>query len=258
MAKRYYPKRVPTTYRHNCSLCGTPFTSSGAGARYCENCLTRICVVCGGVFEARPCSQRNCCSRKCGNALGGQKRRGSRPEYWREGLRRGAVHSQREKPEIWARLAAQSSERMLRRNPMRAATTRQKMIDTKEQNGTLRTGVGITTQKGGNGRGPTEPQRLLHSRIGGVLEYAVCTGRRPGHDGWPSNYKLDIGFPELQIGFELDGGSHYSLRSRARDRLKDRRLSELGWTVHRWKNSEVLTDIEMVVQRSLDLLHSTI
>lgn len=86
--------------------------------------------------------------------------------------------------------------------------------------------------RGGNGRGPTEPQRLLHAALG------PGPRRQPG---FPTNYKLDLAHPGLRIGIEVDGASHNTMAGRQRDAKKADKLASLGWTVLRFSNRDILT-----------------
>lgn len=90
--------------------------------------------------------------------------------------------------------------------------------------------------RGGNGRGPTEPQLLLFDYLGAgwELEVVVCTGMKPHH------YKIDIANRERKIAVEVDGPSHYVLVTRAADKRKDGFLTSNGWTVLRFWNKDIL------------------
>jgi len=101
--------------------------------------------------------------------------------------------------------------------------------------------------RGGNGRGPTVPQRLLMELLGSgwYMEYAISLG--PKKDGYPTCYKVDIGNPSLLLVVEIDGFTHGSRRDQ--DAKKDRCLAELGWRVLRFSNREVLSSALLVVEK---------
>jgi very-short-patch-repair endonuclease len=71
---------------------------------------------------------------------------------------------------------------------------------------------------------------------------------RPGVDGMPSHYKIDLAFPDIMLAIEIDGGSHASITRKASDQRKDRFLVGLGWTVLRFTNKEVLRNLTSCVQ----------
>lgn len=94
---------------------------------------------------------------------------------------------------------------------------------------------------GGNGRGPTEPQRQLSLALGPewVLELVVPT-KIPRGEGYPTHYKIDLAHPAHMIAIEVDGPSHASFAVRERDEKKDAFLQERGWSVLRVSNAEAL------------------
>lgn len=59
-----------------------------------------------------------------------------------------------------------------------------------------------------------------------------------------------IDFASLQTGLaiEIDGGHHYGQKQRQADRRRTRYLESLGFTVIRFNNHEVLTNIDGVVE----------
>jgi hypothetical protein len=127
---------------------------------------------------------------------------------------------------------------------------RMKMTDTKRKNGTV-----FFPVRGGNGRGLTRPQKLLLSLIGGEPEHPIKTKRRK--DGWPHCYKVDLGFPNQKVAVEIDGPTHSAKEQKVKDRLKETRLVELGWTVLRLTNSEILSDPDGAKEKVLKALGFT-
>lgn len=121
-----------------------------------------------------------------------------------------------------------ASERMRRNNPMARPESRAKMTETLHRIGHR------PRQRGGNGSGPTEPQRLLARFLGWPTEVIVA----PGDGERPYHYKLDIAHPSMKVCVEVDGGSHCSLERQASDRRRDARLASLGWLTYRFSNQE--------------------
>jgi len=146
-------------------------------------------------------------------------------------------------PKIAAFSKKHSPSRMKKDNPMFKKEIRRKMADTLK-----RIGHGPKI-RGGNGRPMPVPQKkLLHALgAGWEPECVVPLGRRV--DGYPTNYKIDIGNRSLMIGIEVDGGSHYSIKRREQDLKKDIKLRSLGWDILRFKNNEVNENINMVLSK---------
>jgi very-short-patch-repair endonuclease len=94
--------------------------------------------------------------------------------------------------------------------------------------------------RGGNGTGMTPCEKLLsaHLPTGYIWNYAIKLGGR--HPGYPTCYKVDFGNPKTKHAIEVDGGSHGSKERRLQDRKKEAKLRELGWSVSRITNREVL------------------
>lgn len=129
-----------------------------------------------------------------------------------------------------------ASSRMKARNPMKDPKVRAKVSKTLQE---MNWGPQI---QGGNGRGPTKPQRLLAEALGWPMEITVPTKTTRGH-GYPTHYKVDVGHPELKVAIEVDGPSHQSLVVKKQDRKKEAFLRSRGWIVLRFSNQEVMDDL---------------
>lgn len=106
--------------------------------------------------------------------------------------------------------------------------------------------------RGGNGTGPTKAEwQLMRMFPEGIWNYPVKTGKWNG-SGIPPVYKLDLGFPNIKLGIEVDGLSHCALERKAKDVKKTNCLKELGWTVLRYTNKQVL-DFRVQVQILADI-----
>lgn len=106
---------------------------------------------------------------------------------------------------------------------------------------------GYAHLNGGNGKAISIPQKLLAARLGWQTECVVLTMKKRG-EGYPPAYKIDIADPVLKIGIEVDGHSHSLEKVKIKDRKKDDFLTSLGWKIFRFKNKEVLEDLEGVVK----------
>jgi len=184
--------------------------------------LIFTCRVCGKTFtDPKRKKSREYCSRRCvaiGTAGGN---RGWVPDTtWRE----------------------QASARMRARNPSRNPEAREKMT------ATLR-GRTFAGTRGGNGQLTPQQEALLQALVEGwVTELGI--------GNHATNWKVlvvDIGHPDWKIAIEVDGHSHQTKKQKTRDALKERYLSELGWKLIRFWNSEVDRDILGCVERVLAL-----
>jgi len=155
------------------------------------------------------------------------------------------------KPE-WA---ASLSKSMKSNNPMRSAEIRAKVSNR------LRFIHHHPKIRGGNGTGPTRAEQFLLTAFPeAVWNYPIPTGKRSG-SGYPTNYKVDLGFPGINLAIEADGPCHTNWDQRkAKDMKKDSLLKELGWTVLRITNRlimehplGVLLDIRSTISKLKDI-----
>jgi hypothetical protein len=91
----------------------------------------------------------------------------------------------------------------------------------------------------GNGGLPTPTEAAALQRYpDAVPQHAVTVG-----DGQqPYHYKLDLAWPSLKVGLDMDGSSHVPRQRQQADRRKDSRLRAMGWTVLRVPNTEALSE----------------
>ena len=158
----------------------------------------------------------------------------------------------RNSSEIMARTNRQyASARMKERNPMRDASTRQKVSET------LRAMKHAPSVRGGNGHQMPVAQALLLSALGPgwVGEMVVRTGAKKG-SGVPCHYKVDIGNAALKMCVEVDGGSHAALSRREQDNRKDSVLRSLGYEVLRFTNQQVAADMSACIRSIISKLRA--
>lgn len=103
--------------------------------------------------------------------------------------------------------------------------------------------------QGGNGRGESLPQKILHDKLGSkwISEYSVPT-KLKREDGFPYHYKIDLANPSCKIAIEIDGSSHSSFKQKEKDLKKNLVLMNLGWKVLRFSNEKVLKEIDHVLK----------
>ncbi|MDE1461204.1 endonuclease domain-containing protein [Spartinivicinus poritis] len=62
------------------------------------------------------------------------------------------------------------------------------------------------------------------------------------------DYIVDFYCPAAKLVIELDGGQHYDANHQEQDRIRDQALTELGLTVLRFDNRQVLTETHAVLE----------
>lgn len=68
------------------------------------------------------------------------------------------------------------------------------------------------------------------------------------------NYIVDFASLQTGLAIEVDGGQHYARSQQKKDQQCTRYLKSLGFTVIRFNNHEVLSNIEGVVERIGEVL----
>jgi len=91
----------------------------------------------------------------------------------------------------------------------------------------------------------TEAEKLLWSRIRGKQLKGVQFYRQKVI----GNYIADFYCANSKIVIEVDGGQHYSLEGREKDRVRDDYLADAGIKVLRFSDREVLKDIEAILEK---------
>ena len=89
----------------------------------------------------------------------------------------------------------------------------------------------------------TETEIYLWLKLKGKQMYGYDFHRQKPID----NYILDFFCYDLQLGIEVDGYSHEILEVYNKDRIKEKRMNELGITILRFSDFEVLKDMENVI-----------
>jgi hypothetical protein len=95
--------------------------------------------------------------------------------------------------------------------------------------------------RGGNGTGMSRVELLMRSILPESFQYnyIVKTLQKRG-SGYPYHYKLDFADPLQMICLEVDGYSHNTIQRQEQDRKKEALLQDLGWSVLRVSNKDVL------------------
>lgn len=90
----------------------------------------------------------------------------------------------------------------------------------------------------------TETEIYLWLKLKGKQMYGYDFHRQKPID----NYILDFFCYDLLLGIEVDGYSHEILKVYNNDRIKEKRMNELGITILRFSDFEVLKDMENVIR----------
>ena len=69
----------------------------------------------------------------------------------------------------------------------------------------------------------------------------------PTEEHW--NYIVDFYCPAGKLIIELDGGQHYSEEGMKSDVIRDNYLADLGFTVLRFSDRDILKNMDGVLQR---------
>ena len=90
----------------------------------------------------------------------------------------------------------------------------------------------------------TETEIYLWLKLKGKQMYGYDFHRQKPID----NYILDFFCYNLMLGIEVDGYSHEILEVYKKDIVKEKRMNELGITILRFSDFEVLRDMENVIR----------
>lgn len=135
-----------------------------------------------------------------------------------------------------ARFKEYYKKRMKEDNPSFNQEVINKVHETKKKNGSLHK---PPIKQGGNGKEKPLPVLMLNKVLNWELNHIVLTGVR---EYYPTHYKLELANIEYKIAIEIDGPSAYSRKELSKK--KETYLNSLGWTVIRFKNQEVLKNLE--------------
>lgn len=250
-------KEFAPRYRYNHPKCCSKRCSSSLMAVQKGQAQVgeRACEMCGIVFTLRISrkAQKRFCGKECADKakVNPNKRRHSP---------KGSLEHRARITESLLRywhssessiLRKKLSRRMEANNPAADPVIVAKIRETKEANGNLHVWKG---HRGGNGQ-ITPQQQKVWEMLGGEeagwsMDMAIRTGYFSGGgprfptdrgDGYPNNYKVDVGHRGLKVGIEVDGKGHRQKSAILKDRKKTECLEGLGWCVLRFTNEDVMT-----------------
>ena len=96
----------------------------------------------------------------------------------------------------------------------------------------------------------TEAEKLLWSKIRGkqLKGYQFYRQKIIG------NYIADFYCPKTKLVIEVDGGQHYSVEGKEKDRVRDDYMAEAGITILRFSDREVFEEIKAVLEKIWSVL----
>lgn len=202
--------------------------------------VTKHCLQCGKEFMFPSSGKTNNDKRKfCGNSCAAK---------WRMAQPERIELAKEYLPRMWAASQAAhkgkpspaSSLRMKTNNPNQTIEWKRKMS-------AIMSGRTFLA-RGGNGK-LTRQQEAVANALGLPMEYAIPTG--PVKDRFkslPNCYKVDLANPSHMLAIEIDGATHNTKKWRFLDKRKTEVLNALGWSVLRFSNQRVDSDLESVLK----------
>ena len=100
----------------------------------------------------------------------------------------------------------------------------------------------------------TEAERLLWSRLRRKQLQEIQFYRQKSI----GNFIVDFYAPAVCLVIEVDGSQHLEMEHRVRDELRDEFLAELGLTVLRFDNRQVLCEPDAVVEQIFQWMNSRV
>jgi len=93
--------------------------------------------------------------------------------------------------------------------------------------------------------------------LGLQMEYAIPT-RAVKHrfKSLPNCYKVDIADPARRLAIEIDGATHNTKKWKFLDKRKTEVLNALGWSVLRFSNQRVDSELDSVLEEIREFIAS--
>jgi hypothetical protein len=202
--------------------------------------VTKNCLQCGKEFTFRSSGKRNNDKRRfCGNLCAAK---------WRMAQPERVERAKEYLPRMWAASRAANkgrpnpvaSARMKANNPTANPEWRKRMSK-------LMSGRTFLA-RGGNGT-LTPQQEAVANALGLPMEYAIPTQAvKHRFKSLPNCYKVDIADPARRLAIEIDGATHNTKKWRFLDKRKTEVLNALGWSVLRFSNQRVDSDLDSVLE----------
>jgi len=208
----------------------------------CELCEKKFYILASKLIQHNREKPRRFCSQSCS-----AKWRMNQPEirekvYSEESRAKQKKGAQNQKNN--PALSKLRSDRMILNNPMSNLETRKKATEKLKGRTFL--------SRGGNGQ-MTVPQLKLWEALclpKEALEFPITTAPvKNQFVSVPYCYKVDIALISLKIAIEVDGLSHGTKKWKFLDARKTEILNALGWKVLRFKNKEIMDNLEEVLKK---------
>lgn len=91
----------------------------------------------------------------------------------------------------------------------------------------------------------TDAEKLLWSKI----RYKQLKGYQFYRQKPINNFIVDFYCPKANLVIELDGGQHYAVDGREKDKQRDTHMRKMGLKVIRFSDREVFDDIKAVTEK---------
>ena len=102
--------------------------------------------------------------------------------------------------------------------------------------------------RGGNGT-LTRQQEAVAKALDLPMEYVIPTGPvKECFKSLPNFYRVDVADPSLMLAIEIDGATHNTKKWKFLDKRKTEVLNALGWSVLRFSNQRVDSELEAVLR----------
>jgi very-short-patch-repair endonuclease len=110
--------------------------------------------------------------------------------------------------------------------------------------------------QGGNGKPATEAQLMMYNALSKYdqsfeMEVIEKTGKLRQQFKSPNHYKIDIASRRLMVAIEVDGYTHSSKKIQECDQRKEQLLVLRGWTVLRFTNFQIQSELQNCVRKVL-------
>lgn len=242
-----------------CTHCGAAYKGMMRSV-CCEPCrnilVNRKCKQCGVAFTVKsPNSTSEFCGHSCSSRWNMMQPEFRAKFYTKERVEKitkSRLEMYRNNPERYRQMREALSNGM--EKYMASLTPEEKKVRRLNMSKILKERGHKPLIRGGNGTGPTKAESVLLAMFPeAILNYPVKTGMKAG-SGYPTCYKVDLGFVKIKLGVEADGASHQLLGRKEQDEKKTNLLTALGWTVARFTNKRILEDTENVKQELLSII----
>ncbi len=99
----------------------------------------------------------------------------------------------------------------------------------------------------------TEPEKIFWSKVGSRQFYNLKFRRQHAI----GNYVVDFYCPEKELIVEIDGDTHAAEIIMEQDKVRERYLKSLGYSIIRYNNRDIINNVEGVFEDLIGKLQIT-